>query len=67
MSIGAEVAFLSECESCQRPTACMPGPRNQQARPAPINGYELGWEVEQRDRAFVICEPCLLHVIHAAA
>jgi len=66
MSIGAEVAYLSECESCNRPTACMPGPRNQRGRPAPINGYELGYEIEQKDRSFVWCEVCLARTLAAA-
>ena len=66
MSIGAEVALLKVCTICGAPTCCMPGPRNQQGRPAPINGYELGYLIEQADRAIVICSVCLAQVLHAA-
>ena len=66
MNIGAEVALLEVCTICGAPTCCMPGPRNQQGRPAPINGYELGYLIEQADRAIVICSVCLAQVLHAA-
>lgn len=62
-----DVAFLTTCEACNTPTACMPGPRNSHGRPAPPNGYELGFEIEQAERSFVLCEPCLANVLHAAA
>jgi len=66
MAIGAEVALLETCTICGAPTCCMPGPRNQQGRPAPINGYELGYLIEQADRSLVICSVCLAQVLHAA-
>ena len=66
VSIAAEVARLDECAICGAPTCCMPGPRNHQGRPAPINGYELGYLIEQADRSMVICFVCLAQVLHAA-
>ena len=66
MSIGAEVAYLTRCELCKAPTACMPGPRSKQGRPAPPNGFELGYLVELAKRDYPICAACLNSVLNAA-
>ena len=62
-----EVALYTTCELCNAPMACVPGPRNLHVRPAAPNGFELGYLVEQRERSYPICQPCLTNVLNIAA
>jgi hypothetical protein len=59
--------LLTICDLCHKPTAAMPGPRWRRGRPEPPAGHEYGFLVEQADRFYTICAPCLASVIHTAA
>lgn len=62
-----DLPTLTVCSLCGARTAAMPGPRNRRGRPLPPAGYEVGYIVELKHRAFCICAVCLNHAVTVAA
>jgi len=59
---------LTTCELCSAPMAAVRGPFSVSiGRPAPPNGYRLGYIVELAQREYPICKACLDHVLKTAA
>lgn len=67
MTIVDELPVRTECELCHQLMALVRGPSSYRSRPPTPQGYRLGYLVEQADRSYPICAPCLANVMNIAA